>query len=155
MKDKQQRIEEMILDMFDYARTLVNIETATEDSNFINRYKEALRGYATWLVNANYQKVYENSVVLTEEEYEYFMKDRDYWQEQYHKENEKYIKFIGEKLPELLDNNGKETVEKIFKSFTLIDFMAYSNAKGELYWVDFLVWLDELAKQFGVNIKEN
>ena len=63
--DKQKQIEEMVKDMFDYSRTLVNIKTATEDSAFINRYKETLKGYAKYLVKQGYIKPPENAVVLT------------------------------------------------------------------------------------------
>ena len=94
--------------------------------------------YSEVLYNAGYRN-YKDKVVLSKEEYEYFMKDRDYWQEQYHKENEKYIKFIGEKLPELLENKGKETAEKIYKEY-LCDILSL-EAK------------EEFAKLFGVEIK--
>lgn len=52
------------------------------------------------LYNAGYRKIPENAVVLTEWEYEYFQKEIRYWQEQYHKESEKFIKFVGETFKE-------------------------------------------------------
>lgn len=75
---QEKQIEEMILDMFDYARTLVNIKTAKEDSVFINTYKETLKGYAKYLINKNYCKIPEDAVVVPKDEYCYLkdMADR-------------------------------------------------------------------------------
>ena len=50
-------------------------------------------------------KLPENAVVLTEWEYEYFQKEIRYWQEQYNKESEKFIKFIGETFKEKHDED--------------------------------------------------
>ena len=78
IKNKQQQIEEMILDMLNYARTLVNIQTATEDSNFVRDYIHAFRGYATYLVDRNYRKLQEDEIVVPKDEYRYIkdMADR-------------------------------------------------------------------------------
>lgn len=70
IKDKQKQIDEMILDMFDYARTLVDIKTATEDSNFVRDYINAFRGYATSLVDKGYCRLHEDDVIISKKEHE-------------------------------------------------------------------------------------
>lgn len=67
---REKQIDLMVECMFDYARTLVDIKTATEDSRFINCYKDTIRGYANFLYDNNYRKIPENAVVLTREKYE-------------------------------------------------------------------------------------
>ena len=65
---REKQIDLIVECMFDYARTQVDIKTATEDSRFINCYKDAIRGYANFLYDNNYRKIPENAVVLTREE---------------------------------------------------------------------------------------
>lgn len=72
-KDREKQIDLMVECMFDYARTLVDIKTATEDSRFINGYKDTLRDYANFLYDNNYRKIPENAVVLTKEKYDHLI----------------------------------------------------------------------------------
>lgn len=163
MKDKKQQIEEMARDiakrdchLYDNCPKPIKHNCVSQDPTIMLESSKNYITIATWLVNANYQKVDENSVVLTKEEYEYFMNDRDYWQEQYYKENEKYIKFIGEKLPELLDNNGKETAKNILNGLecffweTAINDTKYFDLYQNLY----LDIKDIFKNKYGIT-KEN
>ena len=160
MEEKQRQIEEMVLDMFDYSRTLVNITTATEDSNFINRYKEALRGYATYLVDKGYCKLQEDETVLPKDEYRYLknMADRfdPFW----------FCSFGGCEgaCKECKDTcemsifvkERKATAEKYFhKIIELLKEVRQDGVvpPGELVFMH--EKNQEIAKELGVNIKEN
>lgn len=105
---------------------------------------------AEQLYEQGYRKLTPNAVVLSKEEYE---KLKGRAEEVFNEMNERMkaeIKIERKMGNRKVEQARKETAREFVKSFTFVDFMAYSNGNGELYWVDFLVWLDELAKQFGV-----
>ena len=154
MENKEKLVEEMVLDMFDYSRTLVNIETATEDSNFINRYKEALRGYATFLVNRNYRKLQEDEIVVIKDEYRYIkdMADRHnpFW----------FCAFGGCEgaCKECKDTcemsifvkERKETAENLIRKIIKI-----GNKEKLGYLKLYVEDIEQLREEYGLGIKEN
>ena len=75
MKDKQQRIEEMARDiakrdchLYDKCPKPIKHNCVSQDPAVMLESSKHYVTIATWLVNANYQKVDENSVVLTKAE---------------------------------------------------------------------------------------
>lgn len=76
MKDKKQQIEEMARDiakrdccLYDNCPKPIKHNCVSQDPAVMLESSKHYVTIATWLVNANYQKVDENSVVLTKEEY--------------------------------------------------------------------------------------
>ncbi len=102
--------------------------------------------YAEAFINEGYRKVDEDSVVLSKEEYEDYKKHVDNCIEEYYRgqhEAEVYYKNIQ------ISRERKETAEKILQPL-------YNACKEDTYGqvvVDFAI-LENLAKQFGVEIKE-
>jgi rubrerythrin len=147
MKDKEKQIEEMAKEIFDICAWRFGKP---------NDYKEIFNDIAEDLTKLNYLKIDKDSVVLTREEYNKKKKHLESVLElsstQFEKvvrENEKLNNKI-EVLRETItwyDNDikkiRKETAEKIFKEL-----------KVKLKGVVGLNYLDELAKQYGVDIKE-
>ena len=110
------RIEGMAKDLLDFGMAMYPIGgSAFTETKLREQIYNTFLAYADYLIAKGYFKIPEGAVVLTEWEYEYFQKEIRYWQEQYHKESEKFIKFIGETFKEILDKSRKETAEKIYK----------------------------------------
>ena len=56
----------------------------------------------------------------------------------------------------VLTGKDKETVNKFVKSLSNHDeFLLRAGANGALFYVDLIMWLHDVAKQLGVDLKEN
>ena len=147
MTDKQQ-IENMAQILFDTVEDAVTFKQTSVLGGHVttNCYKFAERLY-----NANYRRVPENAVVLTEEEYNALMLEQ------------KRLKEIVDRIPcgyELKDKTRKETANEFYnkvnenicsfklenKSQEFIDGYAQAIA-------DICGRLDQVAKQFGVEVE--
>lgn len=54
------------------------------------------------------------------------------------------------------ETGKRETTNNIVNKLMNYDeFLLHADENGYLLYVDFAAWLDEIAKQFGVDVKEN
>ena len=137
---KKQEIEEIVKLLRDKCASIVYWDYYNDDFN--PSYKKELRNVAKIIINAGYRKIDKDSVVLSREEYER-LKKQDLFMKDY---------TIVEVLEKECKKARKETARKLIK--TLLDFIHNETfRKGyELKKVERKVI--ELAKQFGVEIKE-
>lgn len=154
MTEKDKMIEEMVSDMFDYARTLVSIRTATEDSDFINYYKETLKGYARYLIKQNYRKLPKGSVVLSKEKYETLHKDVNNYKQRY-QSSEKRNKQLVQSSCEAITKSRKETAKKILQEVKECKGIKRLVELGYIIsYINLCQEIDEIANQFGVEVEE-
>ena len=119
MKDKEKQIEEMVSIM------------AASNNPFVDVPVEIMPNVAEALYNAGYRKLPENSIVLSNEEYERITKELVTEQR------------ATEIAKEYFEKTCNETAEKFLQ-------LAYDRCLEK----SFIKKVEELAKQFGVEIKE-
>lgn len=100
---------------------------------------------ATWLVNAGYLKVHKNSVVLLREEYEKLTKELV---------TEQRAKEIAQEYFGIVRKETAEKFESELKAFIKVWKMSEDDAMSTLFYRELFAKIGELAKQFGVEIKE-
>ena len=181
MKDKEKQIEELVKLLHDKNATIEWWDYYNDDYN--PSYKKELKNVASIIYNAGYRKIPEDSVVLSKEEYENIYEQAEqnvlaniadggtscHWCEEENQKigYEKGSKETAEKLREEiitlsqeLVNSRKETTEKLIK-------LVYTTLTDRKVWIAMHEWwlegkecpqlkalLNEIAKQFGVEIKE-
>lgn len=170
MKDKEKQIEEIAKLLDDKNASIVYWDYYNDDYN--PSYKKELKNVASIIYNAGYRKI-TDSVVLSKEEYDTLKAEND----KYIKDCIDYLATINKlenKVWEVEQQASKETAEKFAKR--LIEIFAnamgvcsgcvlqHDKAKnlkerdfylGEYKGFEIAVKeVDELAKQFGVEIKE-
>ena len=133
MKDKEKQIEEMSKEIFN---------TCAWRFGNPNDYKEVFNDIAEDLTKLNYRKLPEDSVVLSREELNEIINQT--------KETEKnYYKRV------VIPQERKETAEKIFVEVLDCESLKVIRDMGwETIFNDINKEILELAKQFGVEIKE-
>lgn len=131
MKDKEKQIEEMAKDIY---------EQKSCDTSF----EENCKLLAYDLVTLGYQKVDKNSVVLTRKEWKNLQEEKNDYKQRFESSEKRYEQLVQSSC-EALEKKSKETAQEILRRF--VEFSENPcNSREDI--------LKELAKQFGVEIKE-
>lgn len=79
MKDKEKQVEEITKVLLDCGRQFENIDTATADYNYVNRFYHIFKIYAKALVKNNIVQIQEDDVVVPKDEYRYIKDMADHY----------------------------------------------------------------------------
>lgn len=71
MKDTEKQVEEITKVLLDCGRQFENIDTATSDYDYVNRFYHIFKIYAKALVKNNIVQIPEDTVVVPKDEYRY------------------------------------------------------------------------------------
>lgn len=152
MKDKQR--DEIVQGILTYIKSVrESFNSPLLERIIMDKYRIYLVGYANGLINQGYQKVDENSIVITKTEYEKLIEQRRKARSEMKRFKRKYL-YLKEEYESL--NNGsklidvirKETAEKIFKEIKSKGQFEYFTYDDDKYCVSSDA-IEKLAKQFG------